>query len=354
MIFIGRKGKYQLTDKIGNGGEGVVYNIQNCKGSVAKIYKDDKLQAKRDELERKLKTMTTSVRVNSIVNGFLKVAWPQDLLYDEKGRFAGFVMPKVSATHKIYHIQQDEQHRLKLFPQYTWKYAIQYAYNLTWIISYLHMNDIVVGDMNMNNIVVDMNGHVTLIDCDSFDITDPVTKERFCCEVGMPELLAPEIQAYQKISEANFTKESDNFSLAIHIFRLLMMNADPFCAKLVGKNVDSVAAFDTNRSILDGESPFFRKLKNKVIPPWAPPLDLLPDEIINAFRRTFYYNQTTIVSNMKKRTTSHEWNKLLFDYAQAEPNPKLTTCPKHHVYSAHRAKCPFCEINGKNNSIFKF
>ena len=170
----------------------------------------------------------------------------------------------------------------------------------------------------------------------------------------MPELLAPEILFSGKLNQAPFSKESDNFSLAIHIFRLLMMNADPFCAKLIGRNSDPAEDFDTIRSILNGESPFFRKLKNKVVPPWAPPLDLLPDDIINAFKRTLCYTQTTVVSNIKNRTTANEWKELLFGYVQPEPNPKLTTCPEHHVYSAHRAKCPFCEINGKNNSTLKF
>lgn len=32
------------------------------------------------------------------------------------------------------------------------------------------MNDIIIGDMNMNNISVGPNGEVVLIACDSFDI----------------------------------------------------------------------------------------------------------------------------------------------------------------------------------------
>ncbi len=350
MICRGRKGKYQLYDHyLAKGGEGSVYEIINCKGSVAKIYHDSKLKTSSRILEKKLKTMTLNIGISPVVNNFLKVAWPQDVLYDDRGgKFIGFVMPKLQTNYKIYHIQQDENHRKKLFPNYTWKYAVQYAYNLAWNVAYLHMNDIVIGDLNMNNIAIDTKGHVVLIDCDSFDITNKATGEHFKCEVGMPELLAPEIQSHSRIADANFTKAADDFSLAIHIFRLLMMNADPFCAKLVGKNVDSVSALDANTSILNGESPFFRKLPNKMIPPWAPPMDLLSNDIAEAFRNTFYYKPTTVIQSIAKRTTAEKWTELLFKYAKAEPNPNLRTCPVGHVYSAHRTSCPFCTMNKKN------
>ncbi len=345
MIYRGRKGDYRLSaNPLASGGEGAVYAIENCTPSVAKIYHPQKLQNSGEMLERKLQTMVQEVPVQPIVDGFLKVAWPQDVLYDKTtGQFVGFVMPKLDSSLKIYQIEQDENHRLKLFPHYTWKYAVQYAYNLSWVVWYLHLNGVIIGDMNMNNIVVDKQGHITLIDCDSFDITNRRTGERFKCEVGMEELLAPEIQGCMMVANADFTPAADDFSLAIHIFRLLMMNADPFCAALVGKSVDSSTALNTNLNIINGESPFFRQLPNKKVPPWAPPVSILPPEIVDAFKNTFTYRQRTIRTAMKFRTTAEEWNKLLLKYAQADPNPNLSRCRNNHVYSAHLTTCPFCK-----------
>lgn len=343
--YYGKNGtKYKLYEKpLGTGGEGSVYNIENDSHHVAKIYHEAKkfdTEAKRTELQKKIETML-SMHIQPVVDGVLRIAWPQDILFDNH-KFVGYVMPKVSAPYKIFHITRDD--RTKIFQNYTWKYSIQYAYNLSWVVWYLHINDIVIGDMNMNNIAVDTTGQIVLIDCDSFDIRNPRTKEHFKCEVGLPELLAPELQTVGQMKNGTFTKESDNFSLAIHIFRLLMNNTDPFNARVVGINVNSQSAINLNSSIINGECPYFRKVPHKKIPQWAPKLDLLPSDIITAFERTFSYTQTTILKSAKQRTTAEEWNRILFEYAKAEPNPMLKTCPNNpsHVYPAHHTVCPFC------------
>ena len=341
------KSIYRLYDKpLGWGGEGAVYEIDGDAQHVAKIYHDDPqrkkfdTEAKRQAMREKIETMI-SMHIQTTIDGVLRLAWPQDILL-ENGKFVGYVMPKVSTPYKIFHVTRND--RTAIFSNYTWKYSVQYAYNLSWVVWYLHMNQIIIGDMNMNNIAVDTTGRVVLIDCDSFDIQNPRTHVRYKCEVGLPELLAPEMQACGQIKNGTFTKESDDFSLAIHIVRLLMNNADPFGAKVVGINVNSQTAMDINSSILNGESPYFRKIPKKRIPDWAPRLDLLPPELIAAFERTFSYTQTTVLTSAKRRTTAEEWNRLLLTYAKAEPNPALRTCQKNpsHVYPAHHTSCPFC------------
>ncbi len=345
-IYNGKnKSVYRLYDKpLGTGGEGAVYEIENDSQHVAKIYHEAKkfdTEEKRQTLRAKIETMI-SMNIRTTIDGVLRIAWPQDILF-ENGKFVGYVMPKVSTPYKIFHVTRDD--RTKIFPNYTWKYSVQYAYNLSWVVWYLHMNHIIIGDMNMNNIAVDKTGRVVLIDCDSFDIRNPRTKVRYKCEVGLPELLAPELQAAGEVKNGNFTAESDDFSLAIHIFRLLMNNADPFGAKVVGINVNSQTAFNINSSIINGECPYFRRIPNKAVPDWAPKLDLLPADMIAAFDRTFNYTQTTILTSAKRRTTAEEWNRLLLQYAKPEPNPALKTCPKNpsHVYPAHHTSCPFCK-----------
>ena len=335
---------YYLEDTpIGQGGEGAVYAVSNAPDLVAKLYHPHKkfqTEASRKELQAKIEAMY-SMKIKAKIDGILRVAWVEDILFDN-GVFVGYTMPRVTLPYKIYHVMRDD--RTKIFPRYTWKYSVQYAYNLSWVAWYLHMNGIIIGDMNMNNIAVGEKGEVALIDCDSFDIRDKRTGQHFSCSVGLGELLAPELQTVGNLSNATFTKESDCFSLAIHIFRLLMNNADPFGAKVSGNNTESKSAVAANQAIINGECPHFRNIPNKEIPDYAPKLDFLPLDIIAAFDRTFNYTQVTALKCAKNRTTAEEWNRRLLKYAQAEPNPHLTTCARNsaHVYPSHHTTCPFC------------
>lgn len=349
--YVGKSGKiYTLEDDpLGKGGEGAVYPVRFEPSLVAKIYHADKkldTEAKRRELQEKVETMC-AMNIPSVIQGKLRLAWVKDTLYDN-GKFVGYVMPKVDAPYKIFQVTRDD--RTKIFPNFTWKCSVQYAYNLTWIVWFLHLNDIVIGDMNMNNIAVNTVGDVVLIDCDSFDIRNRKTGKHYRCTVGLEELLAPEVQMAGTLSNADFTKASDDFSLAIHIFRLLMNNADPFGAQDVGINKNSMSTLPVNRAILNGECPYFRTIPGKKIPDWAPKPDFLPNDIAEAFRRTFNYDQTTALKNAKKRTTAEEWNRLLLKYAEAEPNPNLRTCTKNkaHVYPIHNTSCPFCTSAKRN------
>lgn len=335
---------YYISDSvIGSGGEGTVYELIGDSTHVAKIYDEAKkfpTATARETQRRKLEAMI-SMKIPCEIDGVLRIAWPQDILLDE-GRFVGFVMPKVTVPYKIFQIARDD--RKRIFPNYTWKYSVQYAYNLSWIVYFLHLNNIIVGDMNMNNIAVGTQGEVVLIDCDSFDIRDPATREHFQCTVGLPELLPPELQGIGVVATGEFTRESDDFSLGIHIFRLLMNNADPFSAKVKSVNVESSSAINAEKAIVNGESPYFRKLRNKTTPPWAPPLTFLPEDIQKGFERTFRYTQTSALKKKKNRTTAGEWNQILLKYALPEPNQNLSVCirdPKH-VYPAHHMVCPFC------------
>ena len=352
--YTGKSGKtYRLEDvPLGQGGEGAVYALSNDPDHVAKLYHPHKkfaTEAARQELLEKIETMY-SMKIKTKIDGILRVAWVEDILFDN-GAFVGYVMPRVSVPYKIFHVTRSN--RVDIFPKFTWKYSVQYAYNLSWVVWYLHMNDIIIGDMNMNNIAVGPKGEVVLIDCDSFDIRDKKTGKHHKCTVGLQELLAPELQAAGKLKNATFTKESDNFSLAIHIFRLLMNNADPFGAKVTGQNTDSKAVISANQAIINGECPHFRSVPNKSVPDYAPKLDFLPPDIAEAFARTFNYTQRTIQKNIKKRTTAEEWNRLLLKYAQAEPNPHLLTCKRNasHVYPSHLTSCPFCTGHKKKGFL---
>ncbi|MCR4612223.1 MAG: hypothetical protein K5644_10030 [Lachnospiraceae bacterium] len=337
----GRSGiKYQLGNKIGAGGEGSVYLITSNSSKVAKVFHEGKCNP--ETMRRKIETMI-SMPIKSKIDGILRMAWPEDILLDGN-TFVGYVMPYVTAPYEIFQVYRDDADRNRFLPDYTWKYSVQYAYNLSWIVWYMHLNGIVIGDMNMKNIHINEKGQVVLIDCDSFDITNPKTREHFPCTVGIPEMLAPELQSVRDLSKGKFSKESDDFSLAIHIFRLLMKNADPFGAKLISRRKSSRSSVNASDAIVNGECVYVRNISGKEAPDWVPPFEMLPEEVRDAFAKTFNYTALTALRNAKNRTTAEEWNRILLKYAKAEPNPYLKKCSNNprHIYPIHNVSCPWC------------
>ena len=177
-VYFGRNRttSYTLGSCLGGGGEGEVYEIAGKHNLVAKIYFDSKFNPTsespnpRQELKEKIETMLDQP-VDPYINGVLSVAWPQDILTNQQGLFVGYTMPRVNSKYHIFAASR-ERERAKLYPNYTWKTAILIAYNLALAVKVIHNTNAVVGDMNPNNIMLDEKGHVTLIDTDSFNITN--------------------------------------------------------------------------------------------------------------------------------------------------------------------------------------
>lgn len=347
-----RTNVYTPGHLLGSGGEGAVYEIVGSSDKVLKIYHAThfKTEVERSTMERKLRAML-NMNVAAVVENKLRLAWPTDIVY-ENGKMVGFVMPKVTAPLKIFDLYREivpktslTKKRDTVHPGYHWKYSVQYAYNLAWVVNYVHSKGIVIGDLNQNNIVADPNsGAVILIDCDSFDIRDPISKEHFHCTYALPEILAPELQTVGTLANGNFTRESDNFSLAIHIFRLLMNNADPFGGQITTNASQSAIA--ANTSIINGECPYVRAVPGKTLHPRMLPLSFLPSSLQTLFRRTFDYTAITAKSRINDRARASEWMEALLLIGQKNPTTPLVTCPKDmsHVYPSHNVSCPWCKV----------
>ncbi|MBS6821923.1 MAG: hypothetical protein KH210_10055 [Roseburia sp.] len=356
MDYQGMTGKiYQVEEeRMNGGGEGTIHGIVGMNGYVAKIFKPDKRSADREE---KLRCM---VKKGATVKNLEHITWPLDVIYNAEG-FAGYVMQKIENVQSLTAVYNGDKYNLR--------FRLLAAYNLCAAVETVHNMGQVCGDLNPQNICINLNVNdkanafkVTLVDADSYHFS---TEEKtYRCEVGLADYLAPEIQ--KKVSGGvtlrnaplpTFTKETDLFALAVHVFCLLMNGCHPFaCAKRMNGTVEntmsqmtsssereSVVAPQPIENIKDGYFPFYDSRENVTIPIYAPPLSSLPQELRTLFIRTFKdgYEDPT------KRATAEEWCRAMQPLVQ-----QFQECPKKHVYFKQAAECPFCRVDENIRLMF--
>jgi len=337
MLFIGKGGKQYAPSatRLAGGGEGDIFVIQGNSSHVAKIYKPGKTGP---EKELKLIRMVDFPPDISVLN---QIAWPQDVLYDSRRQFAGFIMPKLETFDDLNIIY--EPGSSSKYPDMPWESKIIIAENLCAVLHAVHAAGHICGDFNPKNISVDPDtGFIVFLDTDSYHIRDG--QKTYRCDVAIPEYLAAEIQAKMRGGNTlataplpTFTQAADHFALAVHIFQLLMNGAHPFACALVPGRQTSVVAPQPSDNIIRGAFPFMQNIPGVKIPVYAPQIEILPAEIQQLFRRAFIQGYHT----PSARPNPEEWHSQLRTLRN-----NLRQCARipHHQYYAKLEACPWCRI----------
>ena len=330
--------KYQLDTKpFSIGGEGDIYNVTNVATIVAKIYHADRITK---ELENKLKIMVKRPPSSGV---FTQVAWPLDVIYDSNNQLCGFIMPKLNITEELLELYKYPPQKYK---NITTRHKIIIAENICAVISEVHKAGYVFGDFNPRNIGVNLNtGTVAFLDTDSYHIYDRDTNSTYRCKVCLDGYVAPELlkacenypkDAYATVPLPTFTKETDNFALAIHIFKLLMNGYTPYNG-IKEADSASVGAPGVGNNAVKQNSYCFRP-GNKPQAVAVPRLDALPQEITDLFTRAFMDGRI----DPKQRPAAIEWHSALTKYENS-----LKTCASNnaHQYKNSLTSCPWCEAD---------
>jgi len=337
--------KYELgTHPFRNGGEGDIYNVINAANSLAKIYHADRITK---ELENKLKIMVRRPPSSDVLN---QVAWPLDVIYYGNNQFCGFIMRKLNIAEELLELYKYPPQKYKNF---TTRNKIRIAENICAVISEVHKAGYVFGDFNPRNIGVNLkDGIVAFLDTDSYHIYDEYTDFTYRCKVCLDGYVAPELlkacenystDAYAIAPLPTFTKETDNFALAIHIFKLLMNGYTPYNGIKESDSVSVGSPGVGNNAIKQNNYCF--KPGNKPQAVAVPRLDVLPKEITDLFTRAFMDGG----KNPKQRPAAIEWHGALDRYENS-----LKTCSRNsvHQYKSSLASCPWCEADERYvNSI---
>ena len=321
----------RLGKKLGAGGEGAVFELQGDPQLVAKIYH----RPLSDDAAAKLRAMISLATPELTRFAALPMATLSQL---RNGPVAGILMPRVrghSEIHTLYSPAQRKTH----YPDKDWAFLIHVAMNVAAVFDSLHAKSIVIGDVNQGNVLVSPQGTVTLIDCDSFQVTD--RGQVYPCEVGVAHFTPPELQG-RSFHGIERTINHDLFGLAILIFHLLCMGRHPYAGRYVGSGdppplEKAIEQFRYAYSRSNAGSQFVPPPQTLLLPAVMPVLSDL-------FERAFAQGS----EQAGARPTEEEWYVALRDLKS-----QLKPCQADigHKYPNYLGICPWCllERDGSPN-----
>lgn len=356
MTYQGMSGQiYELEEKrIAGGGEGNIYNIIGNSSLVAKVFREDKRDATREE---KLRCMVSEMISKEQIK---YITWPLDVIYGRNG-FVGYIMARASNMQSLTSLYSTEKYDLR--------YRVLAAVNMCIAVERIHGAGQICGDLNPQNILINLDKQdresyfrVMLVDADSYHYVSSAQKT-YRCEVGLGDYIAPEIQkklgggmTLRNVPLPTYTQQTDLFALAVHIFCLLMNGCHPFaCAKdtnVFDSNIQqmkadggqpSVALPQPVQNIKDGFFPFYEKRPGIVPPIYAPDFSSLPPELQKMFIRTFVDGYR----NPDQRVSAGQWVEVLQPMVTVRFRSSFGQCSKGHFYFIQSSVCPLCEIDNR-------
>jgi WD40 repeat protein len=315
-----------LGAEIARGGEGVIFRVIGDEDLLAKVYSP----LPHPGYESKLKWMSSNPPKNPSNDQTPHLAWPMELLYDEKNNFTGYLMPYLKDTVPILDVFNPRRRTLKL-PDFTRKHLHRAARNLAAMLASIHARDYVVGDLNESNILIDSSAMVALIDNDSFQVQSHLGGQIivYPCPVGKPEYTPPELQD-KLLSDTLRRPEHDSFALGVLIFQLLMNGNHPFRSRWLRAGDPP----SMEEKIKRGYFPYARTFRRYAAPPPnAPTLRVLHPALYNLVLRCFVDGSRDV----RLRPSPMEW-----EWALRQAEDSLVICNRNHFYSKHLKHCPEC------------
>jgi DNA-binding helix-hairpin-helix protein with protein kinase domain len=312
---------FRLGPQIGRaGGEGSVFRIEGNSGTVAKIYHDPVPSDKVSKLKYLAQCVTPGLKQCA--------AWPSTTLFDGN-RPRGFLMRAVSGR-EVHHVYGSRD-RVVDFPGKDWDFLVNTARNCAAAFDEVHAIGAVIGDVNEGNFLVHASGNVTLIDCDSFQISNG--SSAWTCDVGVPWWTPPELQG-RGFRGLIRTANHDLFGLALLIFKLLFMGQHPYAGFPITNTEDAIRK---------GFYAFSRSAGSYGVrpPPYTFPVSALPDAYASMFERAFQVNSS--------RPPAKDWV-----YALDSLMRTIVQCrsDKSHKFPESLGRCPWCMIASQGGPLF--
>lgn len=313
------KGTHRFTHFIAAGGEGRVYRLdsQGPGGEplAGKIYGNKLTRSKIKKLSHMVSLGSPEVRSIS--------AWPVDVLATSRNQVVGFAMPLVSGGTPL-HLLRTPKTRLAKMPSLSYPQLVQVAENVAGTVASLNKAGIIVGDINGQNFLVNANGTIQAIDCDSMQVG---SNRDWASGVGVEEYIAPELQG-RSLKGVIRTPDHDAFALAILLFEVLVLGRHPFGGHA---NLTIPEAIAKRAHLFSSRKPHPTVFDITGIKP----TDIVSHELVHLFSNAF---------GSKNRPSASDWHDALQRYRH-----QLQPCSKNgnHAYPSGARQCPWCAMEKK-------
>ncbi|MER7925211.1 hypothetical protein ABTY96_19090 [Streptomyces sp. NPDC096057] len=308
------------------GGQAAVFPVEGDDTIVVKLYRD----RPGPDLERRLARMLTMSPLAARptdANQPPELAWPTAIARGPDDTFLGYAMRRFGEPQHVQLVGLfTRAQRLRLFgDRADWRFLLGVAWNLAFMTARMHYDHLVIGDFSSSNVVVDANGFVTFLDCDSIAFTDPVTGEPFPCLMHTTDYSSPERQ-----SGAAATEESDNFALAVLIYQLLTAGNHPFGGVPHDSTSDSTVKDNIAASVS-----YVVRPESVVIPRGTVDPSVLPPGLLTLAHTAFGAG----VHAPSARPTPEVWLRAL-----DQERSRVQSCHQRplHSYGSHLPTCPWC------------
>jgi DNA-binding helix-hairpin-helix protein with protein kinase domain len=286
----------RLGSLYAKGGEGSIYPLVENNKCLVKAYHTDNRSLQGLENLRKEK-ISFMLGMQNLVDD-PRYAWPRLNVFDDSRRWIGYAMRKVDG-HMLQTLCQP-QLLSERFPDWKRQNLVKTCINLILGIEKLHKNNVILGDINPANMLVDNSSRISFIDCDSYQVKS--LGKIYTCPVCIPMYLAPELINAGNLSTITRTEEQELFSVAIILFKILMIGRHPY---------DRIGGADPVENLKSGRLAFGYDCGERFSKgPWHRIWSHLPYKMKNLFIQTFKDGH----KDVSKRVNLGDWLACLSIY----------------------------------------
>lgn len=319
LVFTAKKIKIILENEpFASGGEGSIYKIiapAQYKNYCAKIYFEQyQTPRKEQKISFEIKYPPTILNHPNFM-----ICWATELLYSEKQRFIGFIMPLAyPKSYQVYHLclpkispnlPKNLQTKFSRTPNGVLA-RLKLCVNIANVVHAIHSTQqYTLVDAKPQNLLFTNEGKIALIDTDSLQIQYHQTLLH-AASVATPEYTPPEAHNQLLNSTENIIPHNwDTFSLSI-IFYEILMGIHPYTAtfKNTYENINTLHEKIKNGLFVHGN----KKKYAEVIPKPHTKFKKLPKSIQALFFEAFEHGHT----QPNTRPTAEQWGKVLFEEIQ--------------------------------------